>query len=275
MSTRTSSTTGADADDDLSPFGSPLADATVPATDVSDMLEAPAPGVSVLRLTGVAENERKKKQKPEAFKTVETKKQRQRRIKNENKKLMVEDAEKQRRVLLEKQLHTARENERQEIARAKPVTSNAWKNNPGHASNGAQSVRENHSTPLLDTFDLGFQPLPATLRGASPSTPASADDTRPLGSSTQESWAEHLPSEEEQMRLLGAMSSENEWRTVSNKKKEKRKVTRLEGSVSDASNSDSHIIKDTTDQTLPSINVPETVHFSGEMGQSVDTLWAP
>jgi len=66
------------------------------------------------------------------------------------------------------------------------------------------------------------------------------------------------------------MSSENEWRTVSNKKKEKRKGTRPEDSVSDASNSDSHVIKGAAEQTLPSISISESLHLPGENGHSPD-----
>lgn len=68
-----SSTTGAEADDDLSPAASPQVNATSSAGYVSDMLEAPAPGASVLRVTGNVETE-PKKQKAQSFKQVETKK---------------------------------------------------------------------------------------------------------------------------------------------------------------------------------------------------------
>ena len=91
ISTRSSSTAGADADDDLSPITSPL---MAPATgDVSDMLEKPGAGPSVLRLAGAVQGEQKK-QKQQSFKPVETKKQRQQKAKNESKRLQVEEAEK-------------------------------------------------------------------------------------------------------------------------------------------------------------------------------------
>lgn len=68
-----SSTTGADADDDLSPAGSPRIAATPTATSggVDDMLEPPAKGPSVLRLTGVEEAKRQSKPQ-KAMQEVET-----------------------------------------------------------------------------------------------------------------------------------------------------------------------------------------------------------
>lgn len=198
------STTGADADDDLSPNGSPVINATVPAAGyVSDMLESPAATASVLRVTGSAQPEAKK-QKPQSFKPVETKKQRQQRQKNEARKLQVQEAEEERRRLLEKQLHLAREAERRDAARTAPVPApNPW-------TNGTSKPAQNAKVDLLDTFDRGSLPAPAT------------SDSGHL--------AQGLPSEEEQIRLLGA-TSESDWTTVSTKKI-KKKGGKVDGSVS-------------------------------------------
>ncbi|KKK21910.1 hypothetical protein AOCH_006977 [Aspergillus ochraceoroseus] len=173
VSTRTSSTTGADADDDLSPAGSPQVNPTVSSTGyVSDMLEAPAaPGASVLRVTGSMDSDsQKKKAKNQSFKPVETKKQRQQRLKNEARKQQVQEAEEQRRKLLEKQLHTARESERRRQWYAR-----------GRSEHPAPQTAK---VELLDTFEPG------------------------------------LPSEEEQMRILGA--TDDAWTTVSSKKTKKK-----------------------------------------------------
>lgn len=118
-STTASSTTGADADDDLSPSASPFLNPTSSsnvagrsptAGGISDMLEAPTAGPSVLRLTEPTQPQRTSKPKPQSSpQKTETKKQRQNRKKAEALKAERQDAEQQRRVLLEKQLRTARE----------------------------------------------------------------------------------------------------------------------------------------------------------------------
>ncbi|KMU91826.1 hypothetical protein CIHG_09566 [Coccidioides immitis H538.4] len=124
---------------------------------------------------------------------------------------MVQEAEMQRRALLEKQLHTAREHERQEAAKSKPPTSNA------------------SPAALLDTFEPGTKD--ATLK--------SKDNKNNKGSAAApKNWTDDLPSEEEQIRLLSAMSSENEWTTVSNKKRDRRRANIPGGAMSDTSTSD-------------------------------------
>lgn len=242
ISTRSSSTAGADADDDMSPATSPM---IAPATgDVSDMLEAPADGPSVLRLTGSVEE--KKKQKPQAFKPVETKKQRQQKAKNEAKRLQVEEAEKHRRDLLEKQLKASRTIERLEAAKFKPAIplENAWttKNVPktnGVATSPAPApvpapAPANHDSELLDTFtpvSSGKKPNGKKTNGKAvkaqanvqqQSSAAQASNAAQASKATSGNWTDELPSEEEQMRMLGAMSSENEWTTVPSKKKDKK-----------------------------------------------------
>ncbi|KAF3480212.1 uncharacterized protein GIQ15_05559 [Arthroderma uncinatum] len=231
VSTAASSTTGADADDDMSPINSPV---VKPAGDVSDMLEEPAPAASVLRLTGLLEDAQNgKTKKQNNFKPAETKKQRQARRKREEKNEMVKEAEKNRRAMVENQMHTAREFERQQ-AKAKPAPAplpNAWESapSPTPAATLAPATNGNSTKPstipLLDTFEPS-QPTPKPTAG----------DKK---SSTKTPWAKDLPSEEEQMRMLNTLSSENEWTTVSNRKKEKRSKANAE-SMSEASSSEQH-----------------------------------
>lgn len=246
-----SSTTGADADDDLSPAASPQVNATVPSAGyVSDMLEAPAPGASVLRVTGNMETA-PKKQQVQSFKQVETKKQRQQRLKNEARKQQVQEAETERRKLLEKQLHTARESERRETARSKPPTSNAWQttevtnkvNGASHPAPAAAPVQ------LLDTFE----PAP-----------------------TPKKWDQGLPSEEEQMRILGASNVEDEWTTVSIKKP-KKKGGKVDESVSEANASESQPAPVAPAPVEPRVTVTPTyipdILRASEKGHPLDSDW--
>ncbi|KAL4886437.1 hypothetical protein BJY04DRAFT_73288 [Aspergillus karnatakaensis] len=208
VSNRTASTAGADADDDLSSAGSPQVNPTS-AGYVSDMLEAPAPAASVLRVTGTVDsNAQKKKAKTQKFNEVETKKQRQQRLKNEARKEQVQAAEAERRKLLEKQLHTARESERREAARsaaAAPQT-NAWQTKEAAKPNGTSPAPQAPKVELLDTFEPATKPA-----------------------------AQELPSEEEQLRLLGASNVEDAWTTVGIKKPKKKggKADESEASASE------------------------------------------
>ncbi|EFR01575.1 hypothetical protein MGYG_04578 [Nannizzia gypsea CBS 118893] len=227
VSTAASSTTGADADDDMSPINSPR---VKPAGDVTDMLEEPAPAASVLRLTGDLEDAQngKKKKQQNSFKSVETKKQRQARRKREEKNEMVKQAEKARRAMVENQMHTAREYERQQAkSTASSPPANAWKPVPalspatnGNTNGNGTSTKQPSVMPLLDTFE-----------------PTPAQPTPTQTGSGKKPWIKDLPSEEEQMRMLNTRSSENEWTTVSNRKKEKRSKGTTE-SMSEASSSE-------------------------------------
>lgn len=260
VSTRTPSTTGAEADDDLSSTESPAVNASVPtAGHVSDMLEAPAPGASVLRVTGSMETE-PKKQKPQSFKQVETKKQRQQRMKNEARKSQVQEAEEQRRKLLEKQLHSAREAERREAAKAKPATpTNAWQTKDKPNTNGVQNAPQSLQAGLLDTFE--------------PETP-SAQPTQTAPDSKK--WAQGLPSEDEQMRMLGASNGQDEWTTVSSKKM-KKKGGKADDSVSETSASESQSTPAPAPVqpkvTVTPTYIPDVLRSTGK-GHPLDSDWA-
>lgn len=255
--TRASSTTGAEADDDLSPAASPAVNATVSSAGyVSDMLEAPAPGASVLRVTGNVENQ-PKKQKVQTFKEVETKKQRQQRLKNEARKLQVQEAEVERKKLLEKQLHTARESERREAARSTAPAANAWQTKENTApvktnvvNGGSHPAPASHG--LLDTFEAPAAPTPTK-------------------------WAQNLPSEEEQIRLLGAANGDDEWTTVS-KKQPKKKGGKSDESVSETSASENQSTPVAPAPIEPRVTVTPTylpdILRSREKGHPLDSDWA-
>lgn len=255
VSTGTVSNSGADADDDLSDV--PV---VVSADDISDMLEKPAPGASVLRLTGSLATEEKKK-KAQSFKPVETKKQRQNRQKNEARKQANQEAEADRRQLLEKQLRTAREAERREAARKSPgaPATNAWttpKTAPS-TSNDAYTPTAQHTAPLLDTFE------------PEASQPAS---THPASNGK---WAHNLPPEEEQMRMLGVSQDGEDWTTVPSKKI-KKKSTKAEDSALDMGAPDAPAapeVEPVNEWVAPKVSkVP--VPDSREKGHPLDSDWA-
>ncbi|OOG00941.1 hypothetical protein ASPCADRAFT_503168 [Aspergillus carbonarius ITEM 5010] len=259
VSTRTSSTTGADADDDLSPAGSPLVNATTPSAGyVSDMLEEPAPGASVLRVTGTVPSDATKKQKPQSFKQVETKKQRQQRLKNEARKQQVQEAEEQRRKLLEKQLHLAREAERREAATSKPAPqTNAWQTKAAPAvTNGTPKVAPSPKVELLDTFE---SEAPVAQAG-----------------SKKKEWDQGLPSEEEQMRILGA-DNVDQWTTVSSKKT-KKKGGKTDESEASAPESQPTPVAAAPAPVEPKVKVTPTylpdVLRSNVKGHPLDSDWA-
>lgn len=218
----TSSGDGADADDDQSPARSPVADST-DSTGVADMLEPTPSGPSVLRLTDTESKDKKKKKKEsKAAEPVETKKQRQNRKKAEAARVAREEAEKERRVLEEKQRRAAR------IAEGRPAKdgsqfttasankSSAWNQgapNGGHAQNSGT----NGAHQLLDTFDA-----PAEAEAPKPSAP----------SQTESAWMSSLPSEEEQLEML--KNEADEWSTVQTKSSKKSKKEASAGSGDDA-----------------------------------------
>jgi hypothetical protein len=161
-----------------------------------------------------------KKQQSKPAPAAETKKQRQNRRKTEERKLQRAEDEKERRVLLEKQLKTAREARgqpaRNGVIPASAPSSNAW-TAPTQLSEDAAMhppVAKAISTgngDLLDTFDSnGAATTPANLQKPAPS---SGYD-----------WQEDVPSEEEQMRMISAMEEESNWSTVPKGKKGKKKT---------------------------------------------------
>lgn len=208
--TAPSSNAGGDADDDQSPINSPQLNATDSHSPVlggvSDMLEAPAAGPSVLRVTSPTNPAPAKKQKTTApVVPAETKKQRQNRKKNEEQSAAKLEAEKERKRLEEKQRRSAREAEGRAakdgssfLATKAPATS-VW--TPGSSTNGTPKA----AVDLLDTYE------PA------PKKPVTASNTE---SEQTDEW-QNLPSEEEQYKRAMEESSDN-WQTVSTQKKKKK-----------------------------------------------------
>ena len=220
-----SSTTGADADDDLSPAMSPDLAATqaitTSSTDVSDMLEPTPKGPSVLRITEPVNKQPIRQPKAQkATPEPETKKQRQNRRKNEEKKVIREQAEKERRVLLEKQLRTAREAEgrpaKNGLGPTHPPSTNAWTKPTSAVDDSTRSATKQSNVSLLDTFDN------AATAGLVPrSNNSEATNTSVEGAT----WNNEVPSEEEQMRMITELDSDNTWSTVTKGGKSKKKLS--------------------------------------------------
>lgn len=214
------SSNGADADDDESPVVLSPETRAVDASGVGDMLEPAPAGPSVLRLT---DTESKNQKKPKASKNpepVETKKQRQNRKKAEAAKAAREEAEKERKVLEEKQRRTARIAEGRaakdgsEFMAAVNGNKSAWDGTNG--TNGATAKKDDASLYApLDTFE---QPVEKKAAKSAAPAPAPKKEAAPLESS----WISALPSEEEQMELLKEES--DEWNTVKSKSKKSKKA---------------------------------------------------
>lgn len=221
-----SSTTGADGDDDMSPTNSPpLGPATtsVGKGGVTDMLESPTPGPSILRLTEPTQPPRPGQSKMvKSIQAEETKKQRQNRQKNEAKKLERQEAEKERRILLEKQLRTAREAEgrpaKNGVPVSKPPAINKW-TTPATDLESAQPTLEapgnSSGASLLDTFEESPRPVASELRDSKHNGNAAAG---------KEPWEQNMPSEEEQMRMLTELNGDG-WQTVEKPKKREKSST--------------------------------------------------
>jgi hypothetical protein len=161
MSGDTSTTGGADADDDFSPSMSPELTATDyevhVAGNVNDMLEPVAPGPTIIRIVPV-DNPTPQRPKKE-FKPpqeVESKKQRQNKRKAEERKAQADEIEQIRKKQLEQQRKTAREarGEPAKNGAAPPPAQNAWSQPKAKtATNGTGTGTSTGTGPLLDTFD--------------------------------------------------------------------------------------------------------------------------
>ncbi|ETS86696.1 hypothetical protein PFICI_00524 [Pestalotiopsis fici W106-1] len=203
------SSAAGDADDDLSSAASPIA-APVDSTGVSDMLEASSPGPSVLRLTDTDKAPQSSAKKTKAAPApVETKKQRQNRLKAERKKSEREQDEVERKKLEEAQRRRAR------IAEGRPAKDgssfvankeNAWT----AKANGDSSA----PVQLLDTFE---QSAATPVSTSTPKAAVAGNKER------SESWMSSLPSEEDQIAQV--MEDSSAWNEVTTKKSKKGKKT--------------------------------------------------
>lgn len=209
-----SSTAGIDADDDQSSVTTPSISAADP-TGVSDMLEQPAQGPSVLRLTDTAEKQQKPRQSKSPQPT-ETKKQRQNRKKREQEKALREEEEKDRRVKMEAQRRAARQAEGRAakdgsafMAAQKP---SAWTDN---AVNGnAQQSAAAPAVQPLDTFETAPKPDTATPAKTNGNESSKQNGKKP-------GWTEIPYSEEEQLAMLQKQAEEDEWVPVKSRKTKK------------------------------------------------------
>jgi hypothetical protein len=218
-----SSTTGGDADDDLSPAVSPPlpaveSEAFPSGNDVSDMLEPEAPAPGTLRITDSGKPAQPKPAK-KAPAPQETKKDRQNKKKAEEKKLQREADEKVRKQLEEQQRRTARivrgEPAKNGLAPASAPSSNAWKESQHMAAPVSTANGQ-----LLDTLANENQKVQAVPNGSK----ANGDKW----------WSSDIPSEEEQVRIL-TEQDDSSWNTVATKKgKKKGKTANAEGFVSDS-----------------------------------------
>jgi len=205
----TSSTTGAEADDDLSPAVSPALNATKGSklpkgVDVSDMLEPSRPAPTILSIKP-AEKPERERPKPQSKQedVQETKKQRQNRKKKEEKQAVQQDLEQQRKKMEEAQRRTARES-RGEPAKNGIMSANASPANPWNGVKHAGAVRAPISAgPLLDTFTSD------NVSTSSSNVPHSAASN----STGDVRWEEGLPDEDEQMRRI-MEQDESAWHTV-------------------------------------------------------------
>ena len=215
-----SSTTGGDADDDLSSTNSPELSATNATTpsgrDVSDMLEQPGKGPSVLRLTAPANPQPQRQQKEKKpVQEPESKKQRQARRKREEEKAIREETEQQRRIALENQRRIAREAEgrpaKNGLGTSQQPSKSAWASSTKAGGNSdTLSKVPPQGEPLLDTFDDDD----ASAQGGNDIAKQSSSNGNTLND---------FPSEEEQMKRLSEMESDNAWNTVSKGGKSKKK----------------------------------------------------
>lgn len=279
-SSTASSTTGADADDDLSPTNSPelgaMSNTMSSGMDVSDMLEAPMKGPSILNITAPTKPQhvrQPKQQKP--VPEPETKKQRQNRKKKEEQRTAREESEKERRVLLEKQLRTAREAEGRPAKNGLGITnappSNAW-NKTATVNGGPKApppLVDQNDALLLDTFDDGQ----SSANGATSLSALAVNG----GSSPQAASAStftsntDLPSEEEQLRLISEMDSDNVWNTVNKGGKAKRTKAAIgSSSASNNMSSPNNVIHKQGNQRIPSKFAALDVEHSTEESTNLE-----
>lgn len=238
-----SSTTGQDADDDLSSVESPQQKPTS-RKDISDMLETPGAAPTTLRLTNVSDEPRRAKPAPKQFEQVQSKKKRNEQARREEQKRLREESDK---------IHEQKKQEQLRRARMAAGTSNQTKANTFTTTTNAWQTKNEESktkdaAPLLDTFDpsdsnsvapSGVQT--ASLSTTVPSNNASslksevgAKAASALAASGREhgangDWAERM-SEEEQLQKLRDQEQDDAWESVTNKKSKKK--TRVENDTS-------------------------------------------
>ena len=241
-STASSTDTGPELDE-LSSANSPALGATTPSSDstgISDMLESPTPKPQVLRLTDPEHGPRPHQPKPKApAEQPLSKKQRQRKAKNEVRKAEAAEQEKERRKMMEQQRRTAREAEGRPARDGSGWTygagpaPTAWPASRKTATESAKSI----NGPLLDTLgDLPEDTMTRRQEVLPPEVGVAAavkEDNgvlngfsgvkkQQVGSSSAgfsaTTWENGYPSEEEQMRLIKEQQQSEQWTTVAAKR---------------------------------------------------------
>lgn len=255
-----SSTTGAEADDDLSPAVSPQVNATVPsAGDVDDMIETPSAGSSakVLRVTGdlPSQTEKKAKKEPVAEKN---KKARAHQRKNEERKEQARLDELDRQKKLEQHRRNVPE---LQATWSQSHANNAWENKAAAAATNGTSkaapAPAASNVQLLDTF-----------------TP---------GTAATNEWEQGLPTEEVQEQMAKAADADQAWTQVKTKKggnkKENKKSGKTDESVSETSASEAKPVPVTSAPAPVKPRVTITPTYmpdlrSREKGHPLDSDWA-
>lgn len=213
-----SSTAGIDADDDQSSVASPSVSAA-DATGVADMLEQPAAGPSVLRLTGTEEKQQKPKQTKAVPQPTETKKQRQNRKKREQERAAREEEEKERKVKQEAQRRTARLAEGRAAqdgsAFMAAQKTSAWTGNATNGNSGSKAAEP--AIQPLDTFDV-----PKATSAPVPAPTTNGKENKKNGAEVD--WTVNVP-EEEQMRRLRQQEDEESWVSVPKKGRKNKKAS--------------------------------------------------
>lgn len=234
-----SSTTGQDADDDLSSVELPQP-RTTSSRDISDMLEAPAAAPTTLRLTNVSGEPKKTKQAPKQFEQVQSKKKRNEQARREEQKRLREESDKIHEQKKQEQLRRARMaagTSNQTKANAFTGSTNAWQNKT-QAGDGSQLDMK--AVPLLDTFDPSGAPsgAPNSVQAGALSTKVPTNNATSLKTQvgggaasalaasdreqgTSDDWAGRM-SEEEQMRKLRDQERDDAWESVTSKKSKKK-----------------------------------------------------
>ncbi|KAF4549426.1 Hypothetical protein D9617_21g096470 [Elsinoe fawcettii] len=203
------SSNGAEADDDMSPAISP----SLQAGDVSDMLEPAAAGPSVLRLTNPTNPAPQRAPRPQKeFQAAETKKQRQNKKKNEDRKALIEEQERERQAKLEAQRRTAREARgepaKNGLQQAKAPASSAWTSS--QKNEGAPPVQ-----PIHDSVSRAEQPAVGNAQ-------ASVVPTRPVnGANGSSSLGNGMSEQDAIVAATRASEDQSGWATVGTKKAKK------------------------------------------------------
>ena len=257
LSTDTSSMTGRDADDDLSSTSSARSQpvstaATSRVGDVSDMLEPPAPKPMTLSIVGVERKQQRAKPQLTKFEVVETKKQRQRRLKREQEKEAVVQSNAAHELKKQQQMRVARMAE----GSSAQTRTNAFQAPKENVWNKVAQMPPNtvqkDSARLLDTFDPSDETTNATNGAVSTASMSDITNQRnppttvnkaksefgkekvnaaaasvremPLErTSSTMSWADDVT--EEEMRRLGIPTGpepKDVWQSVVNKKNKQR-----------------------------------------------------